>query len=240
MTLQTILKHFQIFALGALAVGMIPELAFGARVARFQVSGQNFLSTGTIKSDIDSNCTITMVNTSSTPQLVTVTVKLYATVVAAPVQPDGSPAWTAENAGTCPTPGVPHNYSGAGTNGLHSTVSETFTLAASGTSGADCSGSSDTCSLPNVAEGHDMSFPLLCRGTKTVQNVRCEGEITVENTTSTPGHIIASGTLTTTVESLGGVSLNTDNLGLQSGGTSRTNTAAPTFTPIMIGEGRPF
>lgn len=219
------------------AFGIVaPNFAHAARVARFDTSAQNFLTTGLVRSDVDSNCSITIVNTSEAKQTVTATIRLYANVV----NPPPSYGWTSHTSGVCPTPpgGAAHSYSGAAGTNLVRTITITFDMGRySDGAAADCTGSSNSCTLPLVSSGHNMSFPLLCTNARTVQNVRCEGEIVVNNHSTEPtvaGHVTASGTITTTVESVGGVGLGTTI------GTSGTNTAAPTFTPIIIGEGRPF
>lgn len=231
MALQIFSKHFKFFFLSAFALTCLAEQAHAVRIARFSAIGQNYIQTNSIKSDIESSCSITLTNPSNTPQLVTIKIRLYAT--------SGGGA-TAGNCG----PSGQHDYFGSGANGLVRENTHNLTLAANGTgtAGADCSSNSNTCTLPNATLGDNMDFPLICAQAAATQNVRCEGEITVENSTpGVPGHITASGTLTTVVESLGGVTLSTasflDDINI---GTSKTNTAAPTFTPIMIGEGKPF
>lgn len=227
MALQTFFKYFKFFYIPALAFTCLPEAAHAVRIARFSAIGQNYIQTDQIKSNIESSCSITLTNPSDTPQVVTVTVNLYATVTAG------------ASSGPCNA-----NYAGTLGNGLVRTNTYSITLAAAttGTGGADCTSASNTCTLPNATIGDNMDFPLLCQQLATTQNVRCEGEIKVENSVAgVPGHITASGTLTTVVESLGGVTLSTVSyMGSITKGNSGTNTAAPTFTPIMIGEGKPF
>lgn len=213
-----------IFGLASLAVA---TPAHAIRIARFQIEGQNNLANGQVKGTVEGSCSITLENTSSSAQVVTAVIRVYATVT------------SGSTSGTCGTGA--HSYNG----NPHQSFTKVINLAASGTSGVDCgNNTSSTCTLPapSAASSETMTFPMLCELNTVIQTVRCEGEIRVDDASgAAPGHIVASGTLTTFTESVGGVSLGTDIFGRNTtGGSSKTNAATPTFTPIVIGEGRPF
>lgn len=220
-------SNYRVLFFGLISLGVATP-AHAIRIARFQIEGQNSLAKGQVKSSVEGSCTLTLENTSSSAQVVTAVIRLYATVA------------SGSDNGNCGTAGQ-HYYYGS----PHQSFTKVINLAAANTLGVDCgNNTSSTCTLPspNPVATETMNFPMLCAQANTVQNVRCEGEIRVEDATgAAPGHIVASGTLTTFTESVGGVSLGTDIFGRNvSGGASKFNAATPTFNPIVIGEGRPF
>lgn len=200
-----------------LGLALFSPSAHALRLANFVGAAQNVINSTLVKSPVESNCMITITNVSPTPQSVSWTIKVFA---------------VSANA----------TYSGTGTNGQHGAdiTGGPLVLAAAGTSGANCTTASDTCTIPST--GTAMNFPQIPAGVAVTQNVRCEGTIRVENNTpGVQGFVIASGTITTFVESAGGVALYTNHVtGQMSTSTGKNNTTAPTFTPILIGEGRPF
>lgn len=200
--------------LTAMALGSLySQPAHALRIANFVASGQNVITTAEVKGPVKSECVITITNVSATPQAVSWLVKIFAQ---AP---------------------LPAHSGVAGSNyQVGSDLTGSVTLAASGANGTNCSAASDTCTLPTPADSATaLDFPTIAATQTTTQNIRCEGWIKVENSTAgNQGFVIASGTLTTFVEATASVDID------GSATTGDNNTVAPTVTPILIGEGRPF
>lgn len=209
--------------------------AHALRISNFTAAAQNSTLTTLVQEHVESSCNITITNVSDVSQSVRFSIRLYATKVAGP--------------GTCTigvTPG--QNCSGAGTDGLYTTITnaslglpDPLILApnSAALTTTNCSASSNTCTLP--MSGNGMTYPMITAGNIVSQDVRCEGFISAENTTpGAQGFVLATGTLTTFVESRGGAALGFDPITGLNNGTAKNNTTAPTVTNIMIGEGRPF
>jgi|GEM_PF-2934711 len=221
-----------LFIAGALAL-LAPSSAHAIRIANFSGAAQNVTRTDKVREAVESSCIITVTNVSNVQQSVKFNIRLYA---------------VSASGGGCTVNGTRgQSCSGAGADNLYATITnaslglaDPLILASSSASvtESNCTASSNTCTLP--MSGTAMNYPAITAGQIASQNVRCEGYISVENTTSgSPGYVIASGSLVTFVESIGGVALGYDPSG-NANGTGKNNTTAPTFTSITIGEGRPF
>ncbi len=227
--------HRFVFLLAYFFALFVPSSAFAIRVSSFVGAAQNVIISNKVKEPVDSSCIITITNVSSVQQSVRFSIKLYAVA-------------SGGTATSCTVNGLDASCSGTGADNQHGTTITNLGLgladplvlanASASPSAANCTAASNTCTLP--LSGNAMNFPMIKAGQIITQNVRCEGRIEVDNATAgSPGFVVASGSLVTFVESLAGAALTFAADGTANG-TGKNNTTAPTFTPIMIGEGRPF
>lgn len=190
---------------------LAPESAFASRVVFFDVFGKN----ETFSYDeygfsgaFVSQCIVTLSNSGNTEQTYTVT---FTGTAEASAIPDPDPPVDPVAA----TPAVVA-FAAAGTkNGALTGPSLSGTLAA------------------GAKVVWAWKFPALEPRTKSRQEVRCQGSITVDDSTGGPGFLTANGVIITWMQSSRAVRLVGSTKEMKAGTTLTT-------TPFYIGEGRPF